>query len=302
MPPSAVGNMTPKQWLRLEVGLHGAEWSPETVYALTERLVELGSHGVQEAGDRCFTYFATPQDPPQFRARVERVIAQSIARPTFHWSVQPHEEWAELWRQGFEAHAIGDRLSVAPPWIAEETQSSRVLVIIDPGVAFGTAEHGSTRSCLTLLERHARDGDTILDVGAGSGVLAIAALKLGAATAVCVEVDAMACEALRENAERNQVLDQIQVICAPFGSSTVPGSFDTVVCNMVRGRLLPLLPQLVRQVAPGGRLLLGGLQDSERDAMLEELNSLGPGWGATEVCADDGWVAATLARDGLRSA
>lgn len=309
--------MTPERWLRLEVDLTGLSASPEQRYALTECLVKAGSSGTQEVPDGCVTYFQPPPNVTEFKARVESSMASVVGDAmTSTWGWQEHEEWADLWRQGFEAHDFGSRLRVAPPWIEAAPADAREVVVIDPGLAFGTAEHGSTRSCLTLVERHVGGGESVLDVGAGSGVLAIAALKLGALSATCVEMDEMACAAMVENAERNDVEGQLQALAVSFGPTVAPGHYDLVLCNMVRSRLLPLLEALADQVDSRGSLLLGGIQSDEREQILRDIRVIGSqaspseasgsganepadaakSWSAPEFVEDEGWLALRMTR------
>ena len=309
--------MTPERWLRLEVDLSGLSMSPEQQYALTECLIAAGSSGTQEVPGGCVTYFQPPSDIIEFKATVESNLSRAVgADPTCTWGWQAHEEWADLWRQGFQAHEFGSRLRVSPPWIEAGPADTREVVVIDPGLAFGTAEHGSTRSCLTLIERHLRGGESVLDVGAGSGVLAIAALKLGAVSAMCVEVDEMACHAMGENAERNGVDAQLQTLAAPFEATVAPGHYDLVVCNMVRSRLLPFLEVLADRVDSRGSLLLGGIQSDEREQILRDLGVIGSQgsvseasgtqgdapndnttlWSPPEFVEDEGWLALRTTR------
>ncbi len=289
--------MSPERWLRLEVDLGSATDREDRLYALSVCLVKAGSTGIADEGRHCVAYFGEPVDVPAFKALTQRRIAAQVSSGlTLRWSWQRHEEWAELWRQGFRSHTIGTRLRVTPPWVEPPVDDGRANVVIDPGVAFGTAEHGSTRSCLLQLERRVQGGETVLDVGAGSGVLAIAALKLGAASATCVEIDEMACQALWENAARNNVADRIQVRHAPFDTTVSVDPHDVVVCNMVRARLVPLLSQLGQMVASGGSIILGGVQSTERAEMTTDLELLGLGWGPPDVVDDEGWLAMHIKR------
>lgn len=286
--------MSPARWLRLEVRFGSVSADPGAAYALTEALVGLGAAGVQEKGESFITYFDEPSNPGAYRSRVEDELARAIDHPlTYSWSWQAHEEWADLWRQGFVAHDIGQRLRVRPPWIAPE-ESNRFEIEIDPGVAFGTAEHGSTRSCLTLVDRCVRGAEVVLDVGAGSGVLSIAALVLGAAHATCVEIDAMACDALLENAERNGVLDRIRVLCEAFTGATRTPPADLVVSNMVSSRLLPILPVLAERTSPGGLVILGGLQPDEVDVVSTRLTRFLGSESQPVRVDDEGWAALAL--------
>jgi len=283
--------MSPTNWVRLAVRV-----APDAPEGWVEaRLMDLGASAIQETEEGLVTYLEAPGDvgaeaPPVVRAlRAEIGPAAEI-----NWSIQPHQEWASLWRQGFEAHRFGDRLVVAPPWIELLDSGAAHVIRIDPGLAFGTAEHGSTRSCLSVLERVVAGGERVLDVGAGSGVLALSALALGAHQAVMIEIDAMACDAAGDNARANGFEDRVTIVAEPFGPQSAEGPFDLVCCNMVRGRLMPLLPVLKQRVTSGGSLLVGGLLTDERTSVPAELE--GSEWVVYDEDRDDGWWSGVLRR------
>jgi ribosomal protein L11 methyltransferase len=169
------------------------------------------------------------------------------------------------------------------------------VLTLDPGVAFGTAEHGTTRGCLRLLDRVVDGGQRLLDLGAGSGILAIAAALLGAAEVVAVEGDLMACEALEENLGRNRVVDRVRVVprWADPASLRGLGPVDGVVANIEWGRLQPLVPALHAAVAPGGWVVLSGILAAE----LPEARSHAEGLGLRlrEVDVDGEWRSLLLA-------
>lgn len=167
------------------------------------------------------------------------------------------EDWGEAWKRGLRAVAVG-RVRVRPSWVpAQAPPAGGAEVVLDPGMAFGTGTHPTTALCLEALDRllAERPGASVFDVGTGSGLLAIAALKLGAGRTVACDEDPVARAVAADNARRNRV--PLELSAAEAGS--VPGPFDLVVANILAGTLLTLAPALARQVAPGGRLLLAGM-------------------------------------------
>jgi ribosomal protein L11 methyltransferase len=172
------------------------------------------------------------------------------------------QDWSETWKRGLGAFAVGP-VFVRPSWVAASPPPGSVEVVLDPGLAFGTGTHPTTALCLAGLADglRARPGARVLDVGTGSGLLAIAAAKLGAARAVGTENDPVALEVARENAARNGVA--VELALAP--PERVGGEFDVVVANILANTLVELAPGLAPRVAPGGLLLLSGILAGQED-------------------------------------
>ena len=139
--------------------------------------------------------------------------------------------------------ASTDRIVVHPSWIEPtDLRGEDIVIMLDPGMAFGTAEHGTTRGCLRLLDGAVRDGDRVLDVGAGSGILSIAAAHLAAASVVAIEGDSLACEALAENLDRNGVSERVEVVeaWATHASLVARRPVSGIIANIEAGLLKPL--------------------------------------------------------------
>jgi len=193
------------------------------------------------------------------------------------------------WREHARVVRAG-RIVVWPPWVPlGPVGAEEVVVEIDPGPSFGHGAHPTTRLCLEALDHLPPSGRSVLDVGCGSGVLAIAAVRLGAPHAVGVDLDPAAVEATRANAERNGVADRITTATALSG---VDGVFDVVLANIGAAALRELAPALVARVAPGGTLVLSGLLDPPPADLARHFAPL-------DLVADertDGWTALVLAR------
>ena len=200
--------------------------------------------------------------------------------------------WADNWKAHFPPLTIGRRLFVHPPWIAE-VPADRLAILLDPGMAFGTGQHASTRGCLVLLEAALaeRSGARVLDLGTGSGILAIAAAKLGAAEVVAVDIDPDACAAARDNARVNEVAGLIR-----FGDTldAVDGAFDVVVANLLATTLIELADRLAARLAPGGILIGAGVLADEAAAVRAAWRAAG--LRATDEDVDEGWVALAARR------
>ena len=178
MDASASSDTTPERWLALSVD----RISPMESELLVEPLLGLGARSVQEVEGRLITYVAPPVDLEAFVKRAQDVLreATGLDHVTLTWGWQEHQDWSVLWRQGLGPITITDRLVVTPSWCDAEVPEGAVLVTIDPGMAFGTAEHETTRGALRLMDRALSPGERLLDAGCGSAILAISAALLGA--------------------------------------------------------------------------------------------------------------------------
>jgi ribosomal protein L11 methyltransferase len=203
-------------------------------------------------------------------------------------------DWAESWKEHFHVLHLGKRLVVKPSWRKHHRTGDEVVIDLDPGMAFGTGLHPTTRLCLRALEERSERGPLgrALDVGCGSGILAIAAVKLGATRVLGVDIDPIAIEATEANARHNRVNKRIR---AREGSvPTDDGPFDLVLANLIAGILVELAPHLADEVAEGGTLIASGIFiDREADvrAALESA-----GLRIVKAWHESDWVALEAAR------
>ena len=202
-----------------------------------------------------------------------------------------HEaDWAEAWKAHFPVLRVGRRLVIRPTWRRHRARAGDVVVALDPGMAFGTGLHPTTRLCLAALERLA-DGGTlvdarVLDVGCGSGILAIAALRLGAAEARGVDTDPIAVEGTTANAARNNLADRIAAREGSLPTGEAP--FQVVLANLIAGVLVPLAPLLRAELAPGGSLLASGIFVDREPEVAAAFEAAGLQVAARD--ADGDWV------------
>jgi ribosomal protein L11 methyltransferase len=230
-------------------------------------LFDLGASGVEVRDGEETPMPGIPSPPPGrallvawFAVRSDAAAAQEELGGAV--AEVPDEDWGEGWKKDFKPLDVG-RVRVRPSWIDEPTPAGKVEVVLDPGMAFGTGSHATTSLCLAALSDvlGARPGATVLDVGTGSGLLAIAARKLGARRVAANDNDPVAVDVARENAERNAVALELTV--APV--EAIAGTFDVVVANILANVLVDLAPSLCAKVAPGGVLLLSGILGPQED-------------------------------------
>ena len=219
-------------------------------------------------------------------ADVAALIAALNLPPDIEHAVEsvPEQDWVRLTQSQFEPIPISNRLWIVPSWHAAPDPSAIVLVL-DPGLAFGTGSHPTTRLCLKWLEQNLRTGESVLDYGCGSGILAIAAKKLGAAVVVGTDVDAQAITASRDNAERNQIE------AAFYMSDALPlGSFDVLLANILTNPLKALMPLLAARVHSGGRIALSGILAEQADEVIALYSTM---FDMRLWATEEGWVCLT---------
>ncbi len=186
------------------------------------------------------------------------------------------EDWANAWKAHFSVHRIGRRVTVRAPWHDYAPVGDEVVVELDPGMAFGTGLHPSTRLTMLALEESLRPDDTVLDVGAGSGILSIAAALLGASRVDGVDIEPVAVRSARENAARNGVADRVRIEEGSVGpGAPFSGEYDLVLANIIARILIELAPHLAAAVKPGGALVLAGIIEPREADVAATFDALG---------------------------
>jgi ribosomal protein L11 methyltransferase len=212
---------------------------------------------------------------PRFPSRVEHVVGDA---------------WRDAWREHFKPVRLGQRLVVRPSWESVRLWPGEVEVVVDPGRAFGSGTHETTRLVLRELDRRVRGGERVLDVGCGSGILGVAALKLGAQHVRAIDVDPDVVPVARENARLNRVASRMSVSTTPV--ERVRGTFDLVLANIETPVLVRLAAPLAARVAPGGTLVLSGVLKGEQDRVCAAFAGLS----RAIVGCEGEWVAPVLVR------
>jgi ribosomal protein L11 methyltransferase len=257
----------PMRWLVLTVRSPSAE-----TYALAEGLLALGATALEETDDGLRTWLPAPESVEEYLQVVKsRLEALSGALVQLDVVLQDDQDWLAEWKCGLGPRRVGAHLVVSPTWCETELQPAEISLIIDPQMAFGTGEHATTRCALRLLERALVGEDRVLDVGTGSGILAIAAAKLGAAWVDAVDDDEAATTNALENVATNGVAERVRVIHTRveegFLRAVQQQPYDLIIANVLSGVLQPLLPAFLHALRPGGSLILGGILTEEAAAL-----------------------------------
>lgn len=228
-------------------------------------------------------------------ARIEAAWAEQVPAepcPTIEYELLADRDWEREWMEDFTPLRMGERLWIVPSW-HEPPQADGVNLVLDPGLAFGTGTHPTTALCLEWLDGLAVDGllagQQVLDIGCGSGILAIAALKLGAVHADGTDIDPQALQASRENAQRNHIDETDLSLCYP--EQLAAGHYPIVTANILAGPLVELAPTIAGHVAPSGRLALSGILANQADDVMQAYQAQGLQMDAPTV--REGWVRLT---------
>ncbi|MES1259523.1 MAG: 50S ribosomal protein L11 methyltransferase [Gemmatimonadota bacterium] len=268
-----------KSWWRVSI-----TGDPADADAIAAVIVAVTGNGVEEprAGTLCTTL--------ESEAAANDLARQLTGRfGSLSTSIESTEpvDWSTRWRDGIITRTFG-RLILTPSWLPVSPAAGQVVVTIDPESAFGSGEHGSTRGALALLEQHLLPGQAVLDLGSGSGILAIAAVKLGARRAIGIEVDEESMPIADDNARRNQVEHAVTFLLGDAGElAPLAGPADLICSNILRTVNTVLMPSILRALGPGGTMIFAGMEEGEAELFLPVLAQHG-----LEVVADvrdGGW-------------
>ncbi len=293
-----------RSWLCLSV--HVPVEAAETVASL---LVELGSDGaietivettsVQEPTTDVQGFFPIWTDRSALCDAVTRalrdasIVLPTGAPPPLSLTEITDDTWTSDWRKHFPPLAVGERFLLLPPWEAVPVCTERLVLIINPGMAFGTGHHATTQSCLraleTLYRRHGAP-PSALDLGTGSGILAIALAKLGTPVVWATDVDPIAREEAKKNIALNHVESQVTV--SGRAVEDLPGPFPLIVANLFATTLITLAPALRAVATPGGYVILSGMQRDQEGEVRAGYR--GPDWREDFRLAQDEWVTLVL--------
>lgn len=206
----------------------------------------------------------------------------------------PEVDWSTAWRAGLGVRQVG-RFDIVPTWIEHVPAAGRLAITLDPEMAFGSGEHGSTRGALHLLQQHLSPGDRVLDLGSGSAILAIAAAMLGASRVAGVELDGEAIPAALQNVERNGVADRVRIVEGDAAAMTpLLAPAELVVSNILRLVNQALLPVIHDALVPGGRAILSGMETAEAELFRPALAARG--FTLLEDVVDENWWSVAVRR------
>lgn len=198
------------------------------------------------------------------------------------------DDWADKWKAFFKPTPVGERLFVRPVWIDDYDSGDRVVLNIEPGAAFGTGTHETTRLCLETLDKIIKEGDTVLDIGCGSGILAIASMLLGASEGFGVDIDPLAVKTAAENGKMNGLDEpELQFVCGDLADK-VTKKYDVVVANIVADIIILFSTQVRAFMKQGARFVASGIIDSRADEVVSALQNAG--LVVKERIEENGWV------------
>lgn len=318
-PPSTPAPLTlapAQRWLCVSIAV-----PHDTVDAVANFLVELGSSGIVEGEyppdaplpptTTVQGFFPEHQDPALLRERLSQYL-QSLAalhpshplRPSHlgigrsrpQCEIISSDAWQEQWKGHFPPLCVGQRLLILPPWEPQPDQPDRHCIVINPSMAFGTGHHATTQTCLEALESLCIQGgppERVLDLGTGSGILAIALAKLGSGAIWATDIDPDALAEARRNATVNQVADALHISATALDD--LPRPFPLVIANLFASTLIELSLPLSSAVASSGHAILSGIQTDQEEVVRHAFCS--PAWTLATRLPKEEWVTLVLRRN-----
>ena len=303
---------SPSNWLELSV-----EAPPEFVEPLSQIFLRYGNGGVaveEEGGYRpdegevpgqrratIRTFMPLDASAAERRGRIDvavRLVAALAPMSDLAERVLPEEQWRDAWKKHFKPLKIGRRVVVRPTWSAGRPADGEATIWLDPGMAFGTGHHPTTRMCIEQIERTMTPGARVLDVGFGSGILSIAAALLGASEVFGLDIDPAAVGVAEQNGRKNGVESRLTFAAGSLPSPRVrPRSFDLTVANISAKVVSEIASELVASLKPGGVLIASGVLVENSERVQRALSDAGAA--ITCTTTEDGWVDA--GRVGMKS-
>src|SRR5258706_2756985 len=303
------------RWLELTVQAH-----PEAVESVSELLSRYTPGGVAieepfELVDEGQEYRVLAGEPVKVHAYLpidgkEEEARQRVAEGLWHLSslgpqfvgdlqtrVVNEEDWANAWKDYYDVTHIGRRVVIRPSWRDYAPKDNEVVLELDPGMAFGTGLHPTTRMCLEQVEQRVQPGMRILDVGTGSGILALAAAKLGASEVYCIDNSSVAVESASANAAVNSLDDRITVVLGMLDEAEakrMQSQYDMVLANIIARVIGSIAPHLAQALAPGGILIASGIIEERRHEAEQPL--LDAGLKLVEAVMIDDWVTLVMTK------
>lgn len=270
----------------------------EAVDLVSQKLIDLGSTGITAAEKTLDTfvvpepdslandptlkaYFVLPDHPEQLCQSVRQALHEcsgiypELGDIQLEYRELADHDWASDWQQHFPPFKVGKHLVIRPSWVTWRPKDGEVVLTLDPGQAFGTGTHATTSLCLDAIAEHFASPtppDRILDVGTGSGILAMAAAALGARQVVACDIDSQACQVAEQNIQKNQ-LDQRTTV-TDIALDDIDGNYDLVLANILAAENIRLSAELVKHLSPAGRLVLSGILIEQEQQVLDAFADL----------------------------
>ncbi|HED06317.1 MAG TPA: 50S ribosomal protein L11 methyltransferase [Ignavibacteria bacterium] len=261
---------------------------PEVISCL---LWELNINGVNEEVN-CLKIFANEESDltyEQIKNQLEKLVSQKLL---FNFNIEEHlledKNWNEKWEKSLNVIEVSDKFVIRPSFRKYEPKPGKIVIEIDPKMSFGTGEHQTTKLILQLLEKYIKRGDKVLDIGAGTGILSIAAIKLGAASAVAVDNYEWCLLSGKENCKLNLVSDKVDVRLGEV-EDIIEKDFELILANIQKNILLKIAGEIKTRIKPGGYLILSGLLISDENEIEQKF--MEQNFKLIEVKKMDEWIA-----------
>ncbi len=242
---------------------------------LIPTMTELGCEGFQETDSSLLCYIEKHHWNEKkygiLKNKLKTILHTISANAQVSFKEIIEENWNERWERSLQPIEIGTKIVIKPSWSEYKKDGEKIIITIDPKMSFGTGYHETTRLTLQLLEKYITSGCSVLDVGTGTGILAIASVKLGANKAVGIDIDEWSIENARENALANLVQEKVSISGQSL-SHLSQTSFDIITANLTLNTIVELLPEFRNHLRPDGILLLSGLLQSDRETMINHLH------------------------------
>lgn len=277
-------------WLEVGVDVDGE--AAEAVSATLQQYAYKGGVVIEQMGDPndpdplalqpeivVKIYVPDYKDTPDLRRRIDEALyflglLYPVPEPRYRKIVD--EDWSTTWRKNYKPFRIGRRVWIQPSWLhAENVDNDDLVITLDPGMAFGTGLHPSTRMCIEAMEKLVQPGFSMLDIGTGTGILAIVAAGFGATKVLALDTDRIAVRTARENVKQNHVSKQIELLQGSL-ASIGPSEWDIVVVNILAPVIIGLIQQeLISYLSPAGRIIMSGIIDDQVDGVRNALAQAG---------------------------
>lgn len=241
-------------------------------------------------------YISPEENPQEAVSFIEGRLQAEKIEYTLELDACRKEDWQNNWKQYFKPAQVGEKLLIRPVWVEDYDAAGRTVLHLEPGVAFGTGTHETTRLCLEMLERYVTPETVLLDVGCGSGILSVAALLLGAKQAVGVDIDPLAVKVAAQNGALNGLTSPAYTVLQGNLTEKVEGTYSLVTANIVADAIMMLTPDICRFLAPGAVYIVSGiidLREAEVAAVLAE-----NGFTVLNRREENGWVCLACTRSG----
>lgn len=259
---------------------------------LIATIAELGCRGFEETDTELRCYFDATHWNYTQQQRLETDIRRLLRTQSSNADIRMRTiediNWNEKWEQTIQPIEVGEQIVIKPSWAKYESTHNRIVIVIDPRMSFGTGYHETTRLMIRLLEKHIVSGCSVLDIGTGTGILAIAAVKLGATHATGVDVDEWSISNATENVRVNNVAEKVHITDRPLDRLPVQ-QFDLIAANITLNTITGLLPEMMRRLKHTGVLLLSGLLKSDEQALIASLSEYN--CEIAETISENEWIA-----------